>query len=217
MSLQVHSRNLSKNDLEDIATSTIGHYDDNAEGFWLGTKDHDVSQNREALLRNIKVEPPLSLLDLGCGPGRDLAAFKNMGHEPVGLDGSARFCEMAAQTGCEILHQNMLEMQLPAGRYHGIFANASLFHVPTQELPGVLRKLHAALQPHGVLFVSNPRGNNQEGFGERDVRYGAYWDETQWREMVGHAGFEELEHYYRPPGKPRNQQPWLATVWRKQE
>ena len=94
-----------------------------------------------------------------------------------------------------------------------MFANASLFHVPGQALPDVLRALHATLKPTGVLFSSNPRGNNQEGW--NDARYGAYHDLEAWRRYLTDAGFVELEHYYRPPGLPREQQPWLASVWRK--
>jgi SAM-dependent methyltransferase len=198
-----------------ITRRTIGHYDARADAFWEGTRDHDVSQNREALLRHLEGEPPLRILDLGCGPGRDLAAFAALGHEPVGLDGSARFCEMArTHSGCEVLHQDMLGLALPVSTFHGVFANASLFHVPTQELPRVLRELRLALRPRGVLFASNPRGDDREGW--NGPRYGAYHDLPRWRALVTACGFEELEHYYRPPGKPRSEQPWLATVFRKQ-
>jgi SAM-dependent methyltransferase len=118
-----------------------------------------------------------------------------------------------ASSGCEVLHQDFLALDLPALRFHGIFANASLFHVPTQELPRVLRELHAALRERGVLFASNPRGRGEEGW--HGERWGAYHDLARWRSFVGAAGFEELDHYYRPPGRPRREQPWLASVWRK--
>lgn len=197
-----------------ITRRTIAHYDDRADAFWEGTRDHDVTQNRDALLRHMEGEAPLRILDLGCGPGRDLAAFAALGHAPVGLDGAARFCEMArAHAGCEVLHQDMLALELPATEFHGVFANASLFHVPTQELPRVLRELWHALRPRGVLFASNPRGDDREGWS--GDRYGAYHDLARWRAVVGACGFEELEHYFRPQGKPRSQQPWLATVFRK--
>ena len=76
-----------------------------------------------------------------------------------------------------------------------------------------LRELWATLKPNGVLFSSNPRGENQEGWsGER---YGATTIGKRWRELVTAAGFNEIRHYYRPPGLPREQQPWLASVWRK--
>lgn len=132
----------------------------------------------------------------------------------MGLDGSETFAAMArADTGCEVLRQDFLKLDLPAGRFHGIFANASLFHVPSQELPRVLGDLRAALRNLGVLFCSNPRGENQEGWNRG--RYGAYHDLEQWRRYMKEAGFSELEHYYRPAGLPREQQPWLASVWRR--
>jgi SAM-dependent methyltransferase len=106
-----------------------------------------------------------------------------------------------------------VHLDLPHAMFDGIFANAVLFHVPSAALPKVLADLYAALKPGGVLFSSNPRGNNEEGW--NGPRYGSYYDYPTWeRHLVG-AGFIPLHHYYRPPGLPREQQPWLASVWRK--
>ena len=201
-------------DLASITAETLAHYDERATEFWEGTRDHDVSQNIDALLRHIRGTPPFRILDFGCGPGRDLAVFCALGHEAVGLEGSPRFAAMAREhTGCEVWEQNFHALQLPAARFDGIFANASLFHVPRRELPRVLRELHATLDRDGVLFVSNPRGHDEEGWNHG--RYGAYHDVESWRALLEAASFAELEHYYRPPGLPRERQPWLATVWRK--
>lgn len=200
--------------LDHIAAQTLAHYDQNAESFWQGTRGHDVSQNIAALLEHITAAPPFELLDLGCGPGRDLKTFRELGHHPTGLEGSARLAAMArAYSGCSVLQQNLLALDLPDARFDGVFANAVLFHVPSLALPDVLKKLHATLKPGGVLFSSNPRGSNQEGWsGER---YGVFHDWPAWRTYLLAAGFEELSHYYRPAGLPLEQQPWLANVWRK--
>jgi SAM-dependent methyltransferase len=193
---------------------TLGHYRQVAEAFREGTRDHDVSQNIEALLRHMTAVAPLSLLDFGCGPGRDLSTLSRLGHTPIGLDGCPEFVQMARRdSGCEVWLQDFLALELPAGAFHGIFANASLFHIPSQALPRVLGQLHDALMPAGVLFSSNPRGNNEEGF--NGERYATYYDWPRWRTLMQTAGFIELEHYYRPAGLPRDQQPWLASVWRK--
>ena len=200
--------------LREIADVTIGHYQRMASDYWAGTRGHDVSQNRAAMIDAIEGEPPYSILDLGCGPGRDLAAFRAAGHHAVGLDGAAAFVAMARRmTDCEVLRQDFLALDLPAAGFDGIFANASLFHVPRQELPRVLGELRAALKPGGVLFSSNPRGNNQEGW--VGGRFGCFLDLETWRGLMSGAGFVELHHYYRPPGKPRREQVWLASVWRK--
>ena len=205
---------LTPEELDRIARATLDHYDQRAEDFWAGTRDHDVRQNIEALLHYIEGEPPFTILDLGCGPGRDLKAFVERGHVAVGLEGSARFAAMArAGSGCEVWEQDFLRLDLPANHFDGVFANAALFHVPAQELPRVLRELNATLKPRGVLFSSNPRGHNEEGWNRG--RYGAYHDIETWRRYLIGAGFEELDHYYRPAGLPREQQPWLAFVARR--
>ncbi len=201
-------------DLEAITATTLGHYNQVAEDFRQGTRDHDVSQNIDALLRHIQGSAPFTVLDFGCGPGRDLQTFTRLGHVAVGLDGSEQFARMARQdSGCEVWQQDFLKLDLPPEHFDGIFANAVLFHIPRQELPRVLTQLHASLKDGGVLFSSNPRGNNQEGW--NGARYGAYHDLAAWQALLTEAGFIELEHYYRPAGLPREQQPWLASVWRK--
>ncbi len=205
---------LEAKDLAEISGVTLEDYDRRAESFWAGTRDHDVSQNVEALLAHIEGAAPFAILDFGCGPGRDLKTFSALGHAAVGLEGSARFAEMArAFSNCEVWRQDFLRLDLPADRFDGVFANAALFHVPSVELPRVLRELHATLKLRGVLFSSNPHGGNEEGWQGR--RYAAYHDLESWRRYMSDAGFIELAHYYRPAGLPREQQPWLASVWRK--
>lgn len=198
---------------------TLNHYTRTADGFKEGTWDHDVTQNYQALLDAIEGPAPYTILDLGCGPGRDLVFFKSIGHIPVGLDGSEAFVDMAqTETGCEVLHQNFLSLDLADERFDGIFANATLFHVPSAELPRVLKELYASLKPGGVLFSSIPRlmgsdADMDEGF--VNERFCCYHTWESWRRYCLDAGFTELHHYYRPDGKPRDQQPWLASVWRK--
>jgi SAM-dependent methyltransferase len=205
---------LSAEQLEKISSITLGHYNQTAESFWEGTRDHDVSQNRDALLEHLDGPKPYRILDFGCGPGRDLKVFKSLGHDAIGLEGAQRFVELARDySGCEVWHQDFLRLSLPAEFFHGIFANASLFHVPSQELPRVLKDLYGSLKSNGVLFSSNPRGENQEGWSGQ--RYGVYYNLERWRDLMIAAGFFEITHYYRPPGLPIEQQPWLASLWRK--
>lgn len=205
---------LTPAELEELSSKTVAHYQRNAASFWQGTRDHDVSQNIDALLAALGDEPGRRILDLGCGPGRDLLELRRRGHDPVGLDACEAFVEMArAWSGAPVLQQDFLALDLPEEHFDGVFANASLFHVPTQELPRVLASLWSCLLPGGVLFCSNPRGDNREGYsGER---YGAYHDEARWHRVVTQAGFDIIDRFYRPAGLPRAEQPWLCTVWRK--
>ncbi|PKO67403.1 MAG: SAM-dependent methyltransferase [Betaproteobacteria bacterium HGW-Betaproteobacteria-16] len=205
---------MSLSHLQQVAARTLAHYEQHAQSYWEGTRDHDVSQNIAALLKHMAGPPPFDLLDFGCGPGRDLCTFKALGHRAVGLEGAPSAAAMARlHSGCEVLEQSFLQLDLLAERFDGVFANAVLFHVPRQVLPQVLRQLHACLRPGGVLFSSNPRGDGQEGW--NGERYGVFHDWPSWRSLVTAAGFDELDHFYRPAGLPIEQQPWLASVWRK--
>lgn len=202
-----------KIDLAKATSDTLAHYDSIAESFRERTHDHDVSQNINALLEAITVPAPVDILDLGCGPGRDLKQFAARGHRPVGVEGAAAFARMGREAGFEVWEQNFLNLDLPPARFDGIFANATLFHVPTQELPRVLGQLFETLRPGGVLFSSNPHGQNEERYS--NGRFGAFHDLAQWQQFLTGAGFVELSHYYRPEGLPREEQPWLASLWRK--
>ncbi|RFC33451.1 MAG: Methyltransferase domain-containing protein [Candidatus Nitrotoga sp. SPKER] len=205
---------LNLQDLEEISTFTLKYYNQHAEDFFVGTRNHDVSQNIMSLLRYIEVEPPFKILDFGCGPGRDLKMFVQMGHIATGLDGCKRFVAMARDYSCcEVWQQDFLKLDLPIKYFDGVFANASLFHAPSQMLPRILRELHATLKPGAVLFSSNPHGHNEEGWNHG--RYGVYYDFDTWRHLMSDAKFIELIHYYRPENLPREQQPWLASVWRR--
>ena len=148
---------LSPQDLKKITLLTLEHYNLRAEEFWKGTRYHNVSQNIEALLQHIERKPPFTILDFGCGPGRDLKAFVEQGHNAIGLEGAEHFVTMArAHSGCEVWRQDFLKLALPEKHFDGVFANAALFHVPRQELPRVLLELHATLIPGGVLFSRTP-------------------------------------------------------------
>lgn len=200
--------------LQQAAALTLAYYNQRAAEFEAGTRDHDVSQSIAMLLRHLQGPAPLTILDFGCGPGRDLKVFAGLGHTAIGLDGAARFVEMArAHSGCTVWQQDFCQLDLPDQHFDGVFANASLFHLPSQALPRLLAALHASLKPGGVLFSSNPHGHNEEGWS--GGRYGAFYDLPTWQGYMTDAGFVELTHYYRPEGAPRHQQPWLASVWRK--
>jgi SAM-dependent methyltransferase len=202
--------------LREIAVRTLGHYDSHAEDFWLGTRDHDVTQNQRALLDALGNRTGLRLLDFGCGPGRDLAALRALGHELTGLDGSAAFVRMArAHSGCPVLQQSFFDLCLEPSSFDGVFANASLFHVPLAVLPKVLAELFDCLVPRGVLFCSNPRSFGADHEGWQGDRYGSYLTCETWRSLVCAAGFVEETNFLRPAGKPKAEQPWFALVARR--
>jgi SAM-dependent methyltransferase len=195
---------------------TIAQYQIEADFFREGTWNHDVSQNRNALVAAMPKNPG-KILDLGCGPGRDLVAFKREGHVAIGLDATPAFVEMARQaSGCEVWQQSFLSLDLPIAFFDGIFANASLIHVPRAAMVGVLENLWRSLVTDGAIVMSVGRGTG-EGYiaCPNGYRYVVGWEYETLSSCLEQAGFSVLHHYYRPPGLPRNQQSWLVMVARK--
>ncbi len=191
-------------------------YDRRAEEFRERTRNHDVAQNIDALLRWVTPNCGAHILDFGCGPGRDLKVFSDKGHTAIGLDGCISFVETArAYSGCNVWQQDFMAFDLPDAHFDGVYANATLFHVPRRELSRVLGQIRATLKSAGVLFASNPRGDDEEGWaGER---YGVWHSTEGWNRFMSDAGFVGLEQYLRPGDAPVEQRRWLATVWRKIE
>ena len=195
---------------------TIAEYQLTADAYRTGTWDHDVSQNRESLIAAMQKSQG-KILDLGCGPGRDLVAFQNMGYEVTGLDATPAFVEMAKQiAGCPVLQQSFLSLNLPSHSFDGIFANASLIHVPSSEMLGVLKHLHQTLIDRGILLMSMVRGD-REGFSERPTgsRYVTGWEYETLKSKLEEAQFQILHHYYRPVGIPIEECSWLVMVAQK--
>lgn len=200
-------------DLTRVTRVTLADYGERAENFWERTRDHDVSQNIDTMLRWIQPPSGARILDLGCGPGRDLKALRSRGHDPVGLDGCPAFVEMArAHSGCEVWLQDFLQLSLPLRAFDAIYANATLFHVPSSELPRVLDDLRSSLKEAGVLFASIPRGDDEEGWS--GSRYGVWHSMDRWRTFLATAGFVELESFLRPDDLPPEERRWFASVWR---
>jgi len=84
----MHCKALEPLEAATISARTLAYYEHRAEEFRAGTQDHDVSQNIAALLRHIEGQPPFTILDFGCGPGRDLKTLAALGHTAIGLDGA---------------------------------------------------------------------------------------------------------------------------------
>jgi trans-aconitate methyltransferase len=204
---------MNKHHSIDMTLKTLRHYADNPLSFWEGTKNHNVSQNINALLRQIEGNAPYNILDFGCGPGRDLKTFKKLGQNAYGLEGCEEFCRMAFQySGCEVYQQNFIDINLTPQFYDGIFANASLFHVPKDDLSDLMSRLRNSLKKRGVLFSSNPRGNGESLDG---TRYANFMEIDEYKAIVEEVGFELIDHYYRPQGQPVENCPWLACIFRK--
>ena len=145
---------------------TLDYYNQNADTFFSGTVSVDFTQTQNKFLNDLN--PGDSILDFGCGSGRDTKYFLEAGMKVDAIDGSEEMCRIASEyTGIKV--QQMLFQELGAhDQYDGIWACASILHLPKNDLKIVLQKMATALKTHGIIYTSFKYGEFE---GERNGRY----------------------------------------------
>ncbi len=145
--------------------STIEYYNKFAEEFIQGTINSDMSKCYAMFLAYMKQGQ--TILDLGCGSGRDSKIFIDLGFEVVSIDGSPAICKEASKyIGKEVICNQFEELSFEE-EFDGIWASASLLHVNKESLPSILRTLSKALKKNGYLYASFKYGNGERIVGER--------------------------------------------------
>jgi SAM-dependent methyltransferase len=145
---------------------SVRFYDDNSEQFFAQTVDADMTEARKRFLRYI--QPGGRILDAGCGSGRDTKAFAALGYRVEAFDGSAEMVRMASRHTGQPVRQLTFQQMCWTHEFDGIWASASLLHVPRDELREIFVKLRQALKRGAVLYVSFKHGAAQR---EKDGRH----------------------------------------------
>ena len=168
---------------------TIDYYDRNADDFVRATISADIAALRERFLSFLP--PNAQILDAGCGAGRDSKAFREKGFRVHALDGSKVLCELASRyIGWSVECKTFDDID-DIDEYDGIWACASLLHVPFEELGGIVENLLRALRRNGVLYMSFKYGNHSE---TRNGRFFTDMDENRLRTLLGpQKGFLVVE------------------------
>ena len=152
--------------------NTNNFYNKNAKDFFDGTVNADMKDNYKQFLEYI---PQCgSILDAGCGSGRDSLAFKKLGYNVTSIDASEELCKLATDyIGEDVRCIKFGELEFE-NEFNGIWACATLLHVTSKELGGVIKRLKKALKPSGVIYASFKYGEFE---GERNGRY--FYDLTE--------------------------------------
>lgn len=191
---------------------TLDYYNNNAETFVAGTVSVDFKETQDKFLKRLK--PGDSILDFGCGSGRDAKYFLNFGFLVDAIDGSRELCKIASEyTGLEV--KQMLFQELDSiGKYDGIWACSSILHLPKNELKPVLRKMGTALKEDGIVYTSFKYGEFE---GERNGRYFTDFTIEMFMEFIQDIDNLNLEEYWITgdvrPG--RGEEKWLNLILQK--
>ena len=170
--------------------NTIEYYNQNAETFVKETLHADMDENRKRFLKYVR--PGGKILDAGCGSGRDALAFRQAGYQVDAFDASEEICRLASENlGFPVRCLRFQELEGEA-EYDGIWACASLLHVPGDELPNVIQRLKKLLKPGGILYASFKKG---EGGRRKGGRYFQDMTEEKLKDLFETAGLTVLENY----------------------
>ena len=169
-------------------TDTLTYYDTHADAFAASTVDVDFSETQERFERLLS--PGASILDFGCGSGRDSLRFLQDGFKVTAIDGSAELCAYAERlTGLKVRHELFQELE-DVDAYDGIWACSSILHVPKTELADVFKRMRRALKDRGVIYTSFKYGDFE---GMRGDRYFSDFTEESFGAFLGTMGGLTLE------------------------
>ena len=193
---------------------TIDYYNQNAKNFIENTQNVDMHLAQDKFLQLLDSQS--SILDFGCGSGRDTKYFLEKGYHVTATDGSAELCKLAsAFTGIEV--KEMLFQELDdINKYDGIWACSSILHLPKKELFPVLRKMCIALKSAGVIYSSFKYGDFE---GERTGRYFTDFTEDTFRDFIKDIPELTIEdHWITSDVRPgRGNEKWLNLIIRKSD
>ena len=194
--------------------NTINYYNQNAENFIANTQNADMHPTQERFLRLLDANT--SILDFGCGSGRDTKYFLEKGYQVTATDGSAEICRLASEfTGIEV--KEMLFQELDTmNQYDGIWACSSILHLPKKELLPVIQKMCEALKDNGIIYTSFKYGDFE---GERNGRYFTDFTEKTFREVIEKVPELTIEeHWITSDVRPgRGEEKWLNLILRKNQ
>ena len=187
---------------------TISYYDKNAKEFCKNTVDVDMSFCRDKFLKYLKKGS--TILDAGCGSGRDSVVFKQLGYHVTAMDASPEICKEAEKVLGQRVICRTFETLEDENMYDGIWACASLLHVPKVRIEEVLHRLKRALKNDGILYASFKYGDEEKVVGERFFNY---FDERSLRELIIENGFKILELFVtQDVREDRSEERWVNAV-----
>lgn len=189
--------------------NTVDYYNKNSNRFIEGTVSADMSEHYEKFLSYIPEGG--TIVDAGCGSGRDVKIFKDLGYKVIAFDYSIKMVEQAsAYTGIDVMHCDFLDFKI-SDKVHGIWACASLLHVDEKKQREVIEKYKGYLLEGGVFFMSFKYG--EESY-EKNGRYFYCHTLDSLKNMIREIGGYEIKDLYTTEDvrEERKNEMWCSAI-----
>lgn len=193
---------------------TIQYYNDNAEKFSTDTRNVDFAKIQNKFLKYLN--PESKIMDLGCGSGRDTMYFIQRGFQVDAVDGSIELCKIASEfTGQEVKQMLFHELYY-INTYDGIWACASILHLPYEQLKTVFQKIADALKEAGIFYTSFKYGERE---GNRNGRYFTDMTESKFKKLLDEVSVFEIKEIWvsRDVRVERGEEKWLNVILVKKD
>ena len=193
--------------------NTLKYYAKNTEEFIASTLEADMSATQEKFLSLLP--KGAHILDLGCGSGRDSLCFLQQGFQVTAVDGSEELAKFAGELiGQGVVVADFKDLELPKASFDAIWASASLLHVHSEALPGILAKVIDLAKPGAIFYMSFKYGDYE---GERGGRYYTDLNEARFADLMQKSGrsLEIIEQWVAKDVRPDKPELWLNTFARK--
>ena len=193
--------------------NTLKYYAKNTEEFIASTLEADMSETQKKFVSLLPKGG--NILDLGCGSGRDSLCFLQKGFQVTAVDGSEELAKFAGELiGQEVVVSDFKDLVLPTASFDAIWASASLLHVHSEALPGILAKVIDLAKPGAIFYMSFKYGDYE---GERGGRYYTDLNEARFADLMQKSGrsLEIIEQWVAKDVRPDKPELWLNTLARK--
>lgn len=191
--------------------SNIKYYDDNSLEFFQSTVNADMTSQYNRFLKYIPDQG--TIIDFGCGSGRDAKAFLDRGYKCDAIDGSSELCRLASSfTGIMVKCMDFMSFD-EKDKYDGVWACASLLHIQSELLPGLISKMRDSVVDKGVIYVSFKYGNFE---GERNGRFFVDMNEERICSLLSKVNnLSVIEEWYSEDVRQTKDTKWYNIILRK--
>lgn len=199
---------------EEPMSQTLNYYNTHASSFAKNTQDVAFEDCQNRFLSHLKSGG--TILDLGCGAGRDSAAFLKKGYEVTPVDGSKALCQIASEYLKRPVRLQLFEELDEKDAYDGIWACSSLLHVPSSQLPDIFSRIEKALKDGGIFYCSFKKGEFE---GMRNGRYFTDLTEKALLSLIAQKAkdLHLMDSWISLDSRPDREDVWLNTLFRKEK